>query len=235
MQWPGSKKRIANQLLPIILEKRLNASYYFEPFVGGCNLIDKVTGIQRIGNDFNSYLIAMWQALQSGWIPPDYITENDYYKIKTFPNDYTKELVCFVASLCSFGAKWWGGYARGGNKNYALIGRKSLLKQIKYLMDVDFCNKDYKDLCIPKKSIVYCDPPYKNTTKYGNKEFDHDNFWEWARKLSNRCYVYISEYTAPIDFKVKLCTQLANKLGKNDYTDRFESLFVYNSGLSDAN
>lgn len=27
--------------------------------------------------------------------------------------------------------------------------------------------------------------------------FDHDKFWVWAKELSKRCTVFVSEYTAP--------------------------------------
>lgn len=37
----GSKRRIAKDILPIILENRKENQFYVEPFVGGCNLIDK--------------------------------------------------------------------------------------------------------------------------------------------------------------------------------------------------
>ena len=58
MKYMGSKRRIAKEILPIILKNRKQGQYYVEPFVGGCNIIDKVDG-NRIGNDINKYLIAL--------------------------------------------------------------------------------------------------------------------------------------------------------------------------------
>ncbi|MBV5283410.1 MAG: DNA adenine methylase [Paludibacter sp.] len=55
----GSKRRIANDILPIILENIQPDQYYVEPFVGGCNMIDKVKHSLKIGADNNQYLIAM--------------------------------------------------------------------------------------------------------------------------------------------------------------------------------
>ena len=63
MKYMGSKNRFAKELLPIILKYRKEHQYYVEPFVGGCNMIDKVKG-NRIGADANKYLIAMWKGLQ---------------------------------------------------------------------------------------------------------------------------------------------------------------------------
>lgn len=59
MQYMGSKRRIANDILPIILENIQPEQYYVEPFVGGCNMIDKVKHKFKIGSDNNQYLIAM--------------------------------------------------------------------------------------------------------------------------------------------------------------------------------
>ena len=60
MKYMGSKTRIANEILPIILKNRKPYQYYVEPFCGGCNIIDKVDG-NRIASDKNHYLIEMWK------------------------------------------------------------------------------------------------------------------------------------------------------------------------------
>lgn len=42
----GSKAKIAKYIVPIIQRKidESGARYYVEPFAGGCNVIDKITG-----------------------------------------------------------------------------------------------------------------------------------------------------------------------------------------------
>jgi DNA adenine methylase len=52
-----------------------------EPFVGGANVIDKVQG-KRIGGDKNEYVIALFKALQNGWIPPKNVSEEECEKFK---------------------------------------------------------------------------------------------------------------------------------------------------------
>lgn len=69
MKYMGSKNRIAKEILPIILRNRQPGQYYVEPFCGGCNMIDKVSG-NRIAADANPYLIAMWGGVLSGNIDP---------------------------------------------------------------------------------------------------------------------------------------------------------------------
>lgn len=94
MKYMGSKARIAKEILPIILKDRQPNQYYVEPFVGGCNIIDKVDGL-RIGNDINHYLIALFKALQNGWIPPTLITEDYYNEIRLNKDKHPLELVAY--------------------------------------------------------------------------------------------------------------------------------------------
>ena len=63
---------------------------------------------------------------------------------------------------------------------------------------------DYRNIKIPKNSIIYCDIPYKGSKQYStSKDFNHDEFWEWCRDMSKQGHtVFISEYSAPKDFKI---------------------------------
>ena len=127
MQYMGSKNKIAKDILPIILKEK-GSRIWVEPFVGGANLIDKLTGY-RIGNDIHKELISLLKALQSGWVPPANVSKEMYYEVKKNPQNYPGELVGFVGFLCSFGGKWWGGYAANSRgDNYALRGSNVLVK-----------------------------------------------------------------------------------------------------------
>lgn len=199
----GSKNRHAKELLPIILENRTADQWYIEPFVGGFNMIDKVTG-NRIANDSHFYLIELFKAIQNGWVPPCSVSELQYNAVKNNKEYYHPALVGFIGFGCSYAGKWFSGYARsktakGKSRNYALESRKNILKQ-----DIDgivIFNKNYIDLEIPEKSIIYCDPPYAGTTKYKDG-FDHEVFWRWIREQINKGHsVFISEYAAPPDFE----------------------------------
>ena len=44
MKYMGSKRRVAKEILPIILKDRQLNQWYVEPFVGGGNLIENVSG-----------------------------------------------------------------------------------------------------------------------------------------------------------------------------------------------
>ena len=153
MQYMGSKSKIAKYILPIMFAERYHNQIWVEPFVGGANIIDKVDG-RRIGNDIHEPLIALFKALQRGWIPPTNVNREMYYNIKNNQEKYDKALVGFVGFLCSFGGKWWSGYAfnkRG--TNYAERGSRVLVKQISNLHGVDFRCGSYLDLEIPRIKI----------------------------------------------------------------------------------
>lgn len=199
MKYVGSKNRIAKYILPIMLAERKLGQWWVEPFVGGANIIDKVSG-NRIGNDINEYLIALLIAVRDGYVPPTYISREMYYAIKSNPQEYPKELVGFVGFLCSFSGTWFGGYAFDKRRNYAAEGSRHLVRQAKNLEGVIFKCGDYRELEIPEKSLIYCDPPYANTRKYKDG-FNHDIFWEWCRKQAKAGHtVFVSEYEAPDDF-----------------------------------
>lgn len=227
MQYMGSKNRIAKHILPFMLAERKPEQFWVEPFVGGANMIDKVSG-NRIGNDSHEFLIALLIAIRDGYIPPTNISKEMYYAIKTSPTDYPKELVGFVGFLCSFGGKWWGGYAfNAKGDNYAERGSRCLVKQAKNLDGVVFESFSYLELEIPEHSLIYCDPPYANTSKYKD-DFNHDAFWQWCRNMSNKGHtVFVSEYSAPNDFVCVKEVQHKTILDKNSQYPRIEKLFRY--------
>lgn len=229
MKYMGSKRRIAKYILPYILQGRSKNQWYIEPFVGGANIIDKVKG-KRLGSDINNYLIEALKAIQDGWLPPMKITEEEYYDIKKNKDNYPDYFVGYVGFTMSFGAKWFDGYAKGDNRDYAKQAFKSTKKQVTKLKDIIFKTCEYNELKIPPNSIIYCDPPYKGTKEYKNKKFNHDKFWEWCRKKVKEGHkVFISEYNAPPDFiciwekKVKITTSLDN------YKTSIEKLFQHKS------
>jgi len=226
MQYMGSKNKIAKHLLPVMKEHRTPEMTWVEPFVGGANMIDKVGG-KRIGNDSHKHLIALHKALQMGWIPPTEISKETYYKVKNNQENYSDELIGFVGFLCSFGGKWWGGYAANSKgDNYAARGSRVLTKQANDLRGIEFTCGSYLNMEIPPNSLIYCDPPYEGTTAYKGG-FDHNAFWQWCREKANEGHkVFISEYKAPADFTCLKTVEHKTILDKNSQYKRVEKLFT---------
>ncbi len=172
----GSKARFAKDILPIILKDRKPNQAYLEPFAGRMNMIDKVDGI-RIANDQHQELMALWKALvYENWNPPQSVSEAEYKHIKYNQNQYPTHLVGYVG-FNSFGGKWFAGYRRDkeGKRDYWDEHYRNITKQVPKLEGIILSCKPYTELDIPKQSIIYCDPPYRSTTKYRDG-FDHDQF-----------------------------------------------------------
>lgn len=233
MQYMGSKNKYAKELLPIILKDKKPEQWYVEPFCGGCNLIDKVEG-PRIANDVHPFLIELLKHIQNNGELINDVSEELYAMVKNNPNVFKPWFVGFVGFGCSFGSKWFGGYARNkNNTNYALVNANNLRKQADNLKGVLFENADYRDLRIPPESIIYFDPPYKGTTKYtGVNSFDTDAFWKYVRDCWIKGHqVFISEYTAPADFvcvwEKKVVSNLHHERGGSSNKYETEKLFTY--------
>ena len=205
MRYMGSKRRIARHILPIILAGREPGQHYVEPFCGGCNLIDKVTG-PRIANDAHPYLIALLREMQTQ-VPfaPPAIGEAAYKAMRKHKDLFPEWLVGYAGFPLSFSGKWFGGMARAGQKeshrDHAAEAIRNLNKQAPLLAGIEFHCGSYLDLPIPPRSIIYCDPPYKGTTGYKVGAFDHWTFYLWCHeqaRLGHR--VFISEYDMPAEW-----------------------------------
>lgn len=209
MVYMGSKNRIAKELLPIITRYLTEDRWYVEPFCGGCNMIDKVKHNKRIANDCNRYLIALLKALQNGIEFPTCVSKEEYDSVRLNKVNYPDWYVGFIGFVCSYRGKFFNGWIdrditqkTGNIRNRFVEQNNNFLKQKDNIMNILFYNQEYLNLQIPDNSIIYCDPPYQNTTIYKTGiEFNHTEFWEWCRNMTAKGNdVLISEYNAPDDF-----------------------------------
>ena len=235
MKYMGSKARIAKDIAPIINKLIIdnNINTYIEPFVGGCNMIEHIKCSNKIGSDNNDYLISMWKDLQDGWNPPTEMSKNMYLDIKNNKDKYKPSLVAIAGFCATYNAKWFGGYAGivktkiGTYRNYYDEAIRNIQKQVPKIKDVDFRYGDYKQYTNVSNTLIYCDIPYKGTTQYGtNKNFNHDDFWEWVRIMSIDNIILVSEYNAPNDFKYIYEKELNTTLDKNSRKKDTEKLFI---------
>jgi len=185
MRYQGGKSRIAKPIAQIIMQAA-GGDCFVSLFCGSCAVESKVQGFSRkILNDRHEYLIAMLQGVQQGYNLPEHITPEQYQYIRE-NKDADPVLAGFVGFGCSFGGKWFGGYARNKTgTNYAEQSKRSLLKDMATLQDAQFVCGDYRHLCIPQNSVIYADPPYNNTTGYAGDMFDTTEFWIAMRLLAD--------------------------------------------------
>lgn len=232
MKYMGSKSAISNDIKSIIDYNRQSLDqWYVEPFVGGGNMMDKMKG-NRLASDNNKYLIALWKGLQANLDRPKHISREMYDNAKNdFKNGtneyYNDFLIGWIGFLASFNGKFFNGYAENEKRNYINEAINNVENQIKDLKDVKFELCDYKDLIIPENSIIYCDIPYFNTTKYETESFNHDSFYDWAElKNEQGNKVFISEYWMPEDRFTKIWQKQIKSNLSTKTQNKVECLFI---------
>lgn len=183
MQYLGGKTRIAKEILPLILSDRKEGRYFVEPFCGGRNVTDKVSG-NRIANDYNEYLIAMFRGLVSGEKYPEQTDRELFDDVKkcfrSGSDKYDPGFMGRVGFMASYRGKFFSGYSGttlSKGKPYDRIAEsvRGVMRQIPRLQGVEFRTGDYRSLQIPDESIIYCDPPYMNAKCYMKDNFKNRN------------------------------------------------------------
>ena len=237
MRYQGGKSRIAVPISGIINQFAVNRGGtrpFISLFCGSCSIESKVRGFSRvICADKHAYLIAMFQGVQNGYTLPDNVSETEYHYICSHKEE-NPVLAGFVGFGCSFGGKWFNGYARSNDRtNYAMQSKRSLLKDMQTLMTAEFICSDYRHTPIPINAVVYADPPYNGTTGYCNEKFDSEEFWRYMRLMAQTGHtVLISEQSAPWDFVpiwAKPFTRTLDR-NKNNQFQVVERLYTYNYG-----
>lgn len=241
MVYIGSKNRIAKELIPIIQSYITDETEgYLEPFVGGANVIDKIKCKNRIGYDIHKQLISLYiKLIENKDEIPDEISKEEYDKVKGNKEDYEDWYLGLVGFLGSFGAKYFGGYAKHNrDDNTGQIQRgsiKNLKKQYNSIKDIEFKNIDFRDIDKDKfkNYVIYCDIPYRGTTKYKTEEFPYEEFYEWVKEMSVYNTVLISEYSMPKEFECiwqkESKVNFDSNRSKSD--TRTERLYTYNKTI----
>ncbi len=228
MRYLGSKNRISKCLKPIIEKELQGKDLYIEPFVGGANMIDKIDFENKIGSDIDEYLIELLKKVRDNVEElPEEITEELYIKVRDNKDEYSKWFVGCVGFCATFGAKWFGGYARDRKtgRNIPLEGLRNLVKQAPDLKGIDFRYGSYEQYKDVKNAVIYCDIPYKDTTKYKNS-FDHDIFFDFVKSLDKSNTILISEYNIDdSDFELIWSKEVNIKVDKASRKQRNEKLY----------
>lgn len=237
----GSKSRIAKHIVPIIQDciDMNNIKLYIEPFCGGCNVIDKIECENKLATDKHEYLIEMYKNLNKIHTLPEFITKEHYSEVRDCFNKkldtYDKWYVGAIGFLASYNGRFFdGGYAglvntkAGTVRNYYDEAKRNLESQIDSLKDITFSCEDYKDLSL-QDTLIYCDPPYKDTKQYGiNKSFDYEEFWQWVKDMSTDNIVIVSECQAPEYMTCIWQQEVTRTIDNTKRVSSIEKLFTYN-------
>lgn len=236
MKYVGSKNRLAKDLAPIIQSyiDSNNIAHYWEPFCGGANMIDKIKCNNRFGSDVHPYLIALLKQAQTDTsVFPTTITKQEYDAVRANPQNYPDWYVGLVGFCASYNAKWFGGYAnnvktkQGTIRNYTDEAIRNLVKQALNLEGIKFNCASFDECNNVKNFVIYCDIPYRSSTKYATDEFPYGKFYDWCRQMSKDNIVLISEYSMPDDFECIWSKTIKCTLDKNSRSDKVEKLFKW--------
>ena len=109
------------------------------------------------------------------------------------------------------------------------LERLQSLEYLGRLQSLECLEMDYRDVQLPDGCVVYCDPPYAGTDGYGlhKSAFDQEAFWNWARKCER--LLFISEYSAPVDFVPIVEVPHRSRLSSTTNNSVTERLFVHES------
>lgn len=240
MKYMGSKSRIKKEILPILQDiiETNKIETYIEPFCGGCNVIDDIIAKNRIASDLSEPLIELFKHIKNGGGLLDEVTKELYDDVrKNKDNDkYPKWIIGNVGYLASYNGRYFdGGYAKtltsktGKVRNYYDEAKRNIEKQIEKIKGVDFENKDYSfyEKENIEKALIYCDIPYKGTKQYStSKNFDYQKFYEWARAMSEKNIIIISEENMPNDFECIWSQEITRTQDNNKRTKSIEKLFT---------
>lgn len=205
MRYKGGKARTGAHIAKAILESTNRRESLYVPFCGMCGVAYRLN--EHFDNvhasDANKYVIALLDAVTRGWKPPRDVSEDLYREVKSNPGDYHDRLAAFIGFGCSFGGKWFGGYARTTGRNFANESVNSLMRLSQRMRGAEFSVLGYQDVKIQPNSVVYCDIPYDKTSGYPFN-FDIGEFWNWAIDTAAHSDVFVSEYSIPdgIDHEV---------------------------------
>lgn len=116
-------------------------------------------------------------------------------------------------------------------RDYYREGKDNLLAQTTLLHDIEFRCADYKTYndYATNNVLIYCDPPYANTTQFSNSNnFDYNEFWKTMRGWSKSgAIVYISELEAPDDFECVWEQEVSRSLNVKNKSKAVEKLFKW--------
>lgn len=237
MSYLGGKFRVRYQVSELI--NGLAPRTYLEPFCGYCWVGERVRCPRRFFSDANKSLVLMWQALQTGWVPPTSMTEKEFLSVRE--RGEISALRGFIESSCSFNGCWGGGFKGTGKwEDPAPSASRALRRRIRSLAGAVFHHRDYlKAFDSVDADIIYCDPPYADVYQrymdgWSSTSFSTDRFWDEVRKRSDgRRRILVSEYAAPADFTVVLAAHsrmgltARNESGDLTREKRLEKVFEY--------
>lgn len=232
MRYLGGKVRQAPWIRDEVMRLRGGRSVYVEPFVGGGSVLAAVAPYFDTARAYDVVpdLIMLWKAIQRGWVPPDSVTPELYESLRRAE---PSALRGWAAYGCSFGGKWFAGYARGKGRDFPAEALRLTQRKARDFAHATFGCLSYDQVTVTPDCVVYCDPPYAGTAAYdGAPAFDSEAFWDWASVTSGRgALVLVTEFAAPAGWTVASHVWRTETVAMATGGARRENMYVHESRL----
>ncbi len=212
MRYVGGKSRGMKGLFGVLADAYSPGMRYVEPFMGGGaafrQAMSALKPTQAACGDYSEDLMLLWGAVRDGYAGPETMTKARYQALKNAEPSPERTAAGFGLS---FSGKWFGGYLGDDGTVFERPNNPPMVQRPLKALREDFAKmrpllQQATLFCGPywegqpgKGDLVYCDPPYANTTGYDAVgSFDSSRFWDWADRASKRgARVFVSEYSAP--------------------------------------
>jgi DNA adenine methylase len=233
MQYVGGKQKSGGHHIAAVIKhyaKQVSTPDVVEPMCGGLSVTSRLKQFAVHARDACVPLIALYRAMQQGWLPPAEVTRAEWlhYKAVQDPHD---PMTAFVGFGCSRSGAWFSAYINDYKYTdrrvpAATAARDSLFKKLEACAGVEFVAGDYADA--PVRGVWYCDIPYAGTLGYpAVGPFDHARFWSVAENVSVHAPVIVSERAAPAPFVAIAEWSVQSRLNTPGAGRRMERLFVH--------
>lgn len=240
MNYLGGKSRISDWVAENVLCRTTSRTRYVEPFVGSGAVWLEVAPHFRAahGSDLMPDAVMYLNALRDGWIPPSRVSKKEREELRwaTEPS----ALRGFVGFCCGFRGKFFmcnvwpqsevPRIARGEARRIPRLRRCPAVVL-----------QDYRRVEVGPGDVVYCDPPYGDTTGYSwVGRFNTYEFWAvMARWVRSGATVFVSEEDAPVNWVIAAeqvrarTTSYDPATGKNGSKLARERIYAHESQVED--
>jgi len=216
MRYMGGKSRLAKYLLPIVLKDRESDQPYYDICCGAGAMSTSTSTISIASPvtavDINFYTIEAMKLIRDHptALPKNNheFTEEDYLFYKSLYKENRHHLLHpgifgYIGYTGSFAGKWYDTWAKDTQvtRDFIAEGYRNAQKQSPCIQNVNYIAASFDSVEIQEESIVYIDPPYRDSTRYTHikEPFPYAAFYEWCKyiKYDKKCKVFLSEYWTP--------------------------------------
>ncbi len=212
MRYVGGKSRGMRGLFETLAGSYEPGMRYVEPFMGGGaafrQAMSALKPTSAACGDYSTDLMLLWEAVREGYEGPESMTKSRYNELKRSAPSPERTAAGFGLS---FSGKWFGGYLGDDGTVFERPNNPPMVQRPLKALREDFAKmrpllRQASLFCGPywagrpgAGDLVYCDPPYADTTGYDAVgDFDHERFWNWAdAAVDSGARVFVSEYKAP--------------------------------------